>query len=383
MQNNNNLVICIYNFNIGGVEKLTVDFINYCKSHFNFDIYVVCIQKSGILLKNLRIPDSHIFEIGGGLFVKQLIKSIINFKKLKKYLPQNSYIISQGEIPNLIVPWVFPSSHYVLVEHSTQTFLNTRGLYNTDLFILCWAKIAYSRAKKIIAISEGVKKTIIKSVPWKKSAVKVIYNFFDFENIRKHAEESIDEPEFKDTDTIKLLTVGRLFNAKDHVTMLKAFQRIQKTIDNAKLFIIGDGEEKQTILNYINENDLESQVFLLGAKKNPYKYMKHASLFLLSSIYEGFALVLYESLIAGTKVITTDSTQDMHNFISSDYGYVVPIKDYTAMADRAIELLKAQDTYVKKLPDSFKQFEIKYAVSEYLRFLNVDLLESYDENPSP
>lgn len=379
MQNKTNtaLLVCIYNFNIGGIEKLTIDFINYCKLYFDFDIYIVCIEKSGTLLKDLLISDAHIFEIGGGICLKELIKSIYNFKKLKKYLPQNSYVISQGEIPNLIVPWVFSPSHYVLVEHSTKTFLNTKGLYNADLFILFWAKLSYSRAKKIIAISEEVEKAIIKSIPWKKNAVKVIYNFFNFDNIRKKADEYIDESVFTDPNIIKLLTVGRLFNAKDHITMLKAFQRIRHTVNNVKLFIIGDGEEKENILTYIDEHNLSGSVFLLGAKENPYKYMKHAALFLLSSIYEGFALVLYESLIAGTKVITTDSTQDMHNFISSDCGYVVPIKDYTAMADRAVELLKAQDTCVKKLPESFKQFELKYAVREYLTFLNAAFLESY------
>ena len=377
MKNNTALLVCIYNFNIGGIEKLTVDFINYCKLQFDFDIYIVCIEKSGTLLKDLLISDEHIFEIGGGLSIKHLIKSIINFKQLKKDLPRDTYVISQGEIPNLIVPWVFKTSHYVLVEHSTKTFLNTKGLYNAHLCILFWAKLSYSRAKKIIAISEGVEKAIVKSIPWKKNAVKVIYNFFNFDDIRKKADEHIDESLFTDPDIIKLLTVGRLFNAKDHITMLKAFQRIRHTVTNVKLFIIGDGEEKENILTYIDKHNLSGFVLLLGAKKNPYKYMKHASLFLLSSIYEGFSLVLYESLIAGTKVVTTESTQDMHNFISSDCGYVVPIKDYAAMADRAIELLKTQDTYVKKLPESFKQFEIKYAVREYLKFLNAAFLERY------
>ena len=130
---------------------------------------------------------------------------------------------------------------------------------------------------------------------------------------------------------------------------------------DARLFIIGEGEEKKNIEQFIACNNLQNNVFLLGRKTNPYKYMKRADLFLLSSIYEGFGLVLYESLIVGTKVVTTDSTGDMKKLI-------VAKSDYVAMAEKAIDLIKRKSTRIKTLPEHFKQFRLEYAVAEYFHY---------------
>ena len=96
--------------------------------------------------------------------------------------------------------------------------------------------------------------------------------------------------------------------------------------------------------------------------------MKRADLFLLSSIYEGFPLVLYESLIVGTKVVTTDSTGDMKKNITPDCGAVVAKSDYVAIAEKAIDLIKRKSTRIKTLPEHFKQFRLEYAVAEYFHY---------------
>lgn len=361
-----NILFFTYGFWTGGIERLTVDFINHIKDDYN--VFAVCVQKDGELLPHLEIPPEHIFEVGGGIFPRQLFSGIKKLKQLKKQLPNDLYVISQGEVPNLMVPWVFKPEHYVLVEHNTKTFVNTKGLYNAGLFTLLWAKWSYSKAKKIIAITDAVKDAIVKSLPAKRNNIKVIYNYFDFDIIQKKANEKITESEFNNYDGIKLLTVGRLFNAKDHITMLKAFKLIQEKID-ARLFIVGDGEERKNIENFIAENNLTEKVFLLGRKDNPYKYMKEADLFLLSSVYEGFPLVLYEAIIAGTKVVTTDSTGDMRQHITHECGAVVPKKDYAEFAAQVLNMIECHDTKVTMLPKHFEQFKLEHAVVEYLKYL--------------
>lgn len=112
------LLFFTYGFWTGGIERLTVDFINYCKNDCN--VYVACVQKGGELLSLLEIPNENIFEVGGGTLPRQLLDGIKNLKDLKRKLPPELYVISQGEVPNLIVPWVFKKSHYVLVEHNTK-----------------------------------------------------------------------------------------------------------------------------------------------------------------------------------------------------------------------------------------------------------------------
>jgi glycosyltransferase involved in cell wall biosynthesis len=72
------------------------------------------------------------------------------------------------------------------------------------------------------------------------------------------------------------------------------------------LIILGDGPEKDHLLNIIKENSLERNVFLLGHKNNPYPYISKAKTFILTSESEAFGMVLVESLILGTPVISTD-----------------------------------------------------------------------------
>ena len=71
-----------------------------------------------------------------------------------------------------------------------------------------------------------------------------------------------------------------------------------KIIINEKfrLLIIGEGKNKDKIINYIDKNNLSNNIKVLDYKKNPFKYMSHSDIFILSSIYEGLPNVLLEAI---------------------------------------------------------------------------------------
>lgn len=78
---------------------------------------------------------------------------------------------------------------------------------------------------------------------------------------------------------------------------------------------------------------------------------------------------MYEAIIAGTKVVTTDSTGDMKLHITSECVTVVPKKDYAEFAAQVLNMIERHDTKVTTLPKHFEQFKLDYAVAEYLKYL--------------
>src|SRR5699024_2024023 len=101
------------------------------------------------------------------------------------------------------------------------------------------------------------------------------------------------------------ISAGRLVEQKDYKTLLKAFQLISQRI-NSRLVILGKGPLENELKLLAKELDIQKKVSFLGFQSNPYKYMKKANVFILSSKWEGFGHVIVEAMAVGTPVISTD-----------------------------------------------------------------------------
>lgn len=166
-------------------------------------------------------------------------------------------------------------------------------------------KIVYPRATKIVAISNGVKSELINLLNLSPEKINVIYNPSLTKNKIRKSYEEINHRWFTSNEFPVVVGVGRLVKQKDFSSLIKAFHILRKK-KACKLIIIGDGEEKNTLLNLIQELDLENEIDLLGFKENPHPYMRLADLFVMSSAWEGFGNVLVEAMAYGTPVISTD-----------------------------------------------------------------------------
>ena len=98
------------------------------------------------------------------------------------------------------------------------------------------------------------------------------------------------------TKSLKLINISRFTNQKDHLTLLKAFQKIHKII-NLELLIVGYGENSNKIKSFIKQNKLQNKIKVLNFQKNPYKFIKKSDVFVLTSKFEGLPNILMESLV--------------------------------------------------------------------------------------
>jgi glycosyltransferase involved in cell wall biosynthesis len=139
----------------------------------------------------------------------------------------------------------------------------------------------------------------------------------------------------------RLVTAGRLTAQKNHALLLRAFQRVLDRHPDAALVIIGEGELRPQLEALRDELGLSGRVSLPGFQLDPWPYLAQADLFVLSSDYEGFGLVLVEAMHAGLRVVSTDCEAGPAELLDGGrYGRLVPVGDEGALAPAMLEELK-------------------------------------------
>lgn len=136
-----------------------------------------------------------------------------------------------------------------------------------------------------------------------------------------------------------ILAVGRLTEAKDYPNLLTAFAQLPDTLDNSQLVIIGTGEEQAQISALAAQLGLTSRVHFLGLQRNVHEWMSAADVFVLSSAWEGFGLVVAEAMACERVVVATDCGGVKE--VVGDAGFLVEIKNsqqLAAVIEEAINL---------------------------------------------
>ena len=129
----------------------------------------------------------------------------------------------------------------------------------------------------------------------------------------------------EDTGRFTFVSVGRLTGQKSYLRLLHVCKRLLETCPVPfRVWILGEGEERENLEGFIRENGLQEVVHLLGFQKNPYKYMGRADAFVCSSLTEGFSTVVTEAIVLGIPVVTTDCAGMREILGDSEYGLIVP-----------------------------------------------------------
>lgn len=193
------------------------------------------------------------------------------------------------------------------------------------LFVYCMLYIIYRylfcHFDRLVAVSSEVKNDLSKYVNKK---VEVIYNIHDFERIIAMSQEKIeDSTELQLFSKPVILYVGALYDTKGTDRLLKAFEKIHLQNPVVKLVIMGrpisGAAEKIDLL--VKSLKCKNQIYFIGYRENPYKYMKRSRMLVLPSRSEGLPGVIIESLALGTKVVSTNSSLGVWEIMESEAFY--------------------------------------------------------------
>ena len=163
----------------------------------------------------------------------------------------------------------------------------------------------YNKYQKLIFVSKDNQKAFDIRYPNMQPTEEVIHNYINAQKVIEKAEEKID---FSfDNNQINFLTVARLVEQKGIDRIIRIHRELIANHFQNKFYIIGDGPEKEKLEKLIKDEHLQDTFLLLGAKENPYPYMKQADIFCLLSKFEGYGMVLEEAKILNKPIIITNT----------------------------------------------------------------------------
>lgn len=149
-----------------------------------------------------------------------------------------------------------------------------------------------------VALSELIRDSIVKEYGISKDRIPVIYNGIDLSKCQTKTDYSVN-------GSFKILHIGRFSEQKNHIGLLQSFKLFHDNHSNCELWLIGDGEKKLEIENYVAKNNLASNVKFLGLQSNVYDYLHDADVFTLPSNYEGIPMTLIEAMGTGLPIVAT------------------------------------------------------------------------------
>ncbi len=200
--------------------------------------------------------------------------------------------------------------------------------------------VTYGLSKWIITVSEGIRQELIRNFGISASKIRTIYNSFDTEEILKKTRGNLSPPVLAlFTEKTILITHCRLSRQKNLFSLIDIFKEIQNKSD-VKLVVLGDGELREDLLNYCRSKDLATysiwnqampigldyDIYFFGYERNPYPFLSHASLYLMTSSWEGFPLSLCEAMASGVPVMSADCYTGPREIVSPQLEVSQPIQ---------------------------------------------------------
>lgn len=200
----------------------------------------------------------------------------------------------------------------------------------------------YPRADKIIALSQGVAMDLATIIPQVLPLTEVIYNAGVDNKVLNGAKEVPGEI-MRPQNAPLIVACGRLHPQKGYSYLLNAIRHVRDVMP-VNLWILGEGPERAALEAQIRKLELTDCVRLAGFQKNPYQYMAAADVFVLSSLYEGFANVVAEAMACAAPVIATDCPYGPGEIIEDGIsGMLVPPANADTLAQTILQVLSSPE----------------------------------------
>ena len=337
------ILIVNNNLQIGGIQKSLINLLNATKNHY--DITLLLFSDYGELYAQIPngihviLADKRLQVLGTpwvylksdilAVFYKIVSYGINRFfgkKRALKYLFRRQSIVTgfdhiisfshctnQNNLSVCTPEFVLECTEgrdKICFIHCDYKNSDTFSLYNNGI---------YGRFDKIACCSKSVMERFLSCAPDLREKTYVVENFYDM-NIPVLAKE--DSIKYN-AHEISIVIVARLSYEKGVLRAIKALKNSNRC--DIKLFIVGDGPEKNAILEYLESNHVKDKVCLLGEQRNPYRFMSNADYLLVPSYHEAAPMVFDEAKILGVSIISTDTTSAIE--MVGNKGFVIENSD--------------------------------------------------------
>ena len=292
-----------YRLGIGGGEKVMA----------NLSVF---FEKQGIEVHNIIVLDVVDYTFSGKLVnlgtLKNKSNSVFNklqrFLFLKRYLRENNF--------DFIIDFRFrikPFQELLISKflYKTKTIFTVHS-YLIDHYMPNWSfltRLMYQNCYKMVTITDKSKELIEFKHHLKN--VQTIYNPINIEEIKSKYNETTDlNFEF-------IIGIGQMeTNIKQFDKLIEAYSNSILPNQNIHLVLLGDGVRISMLKALAKQKNIEDKVHFLGYQNNPYKYLRNAKFFVLSSQNEGLPNVILEALACEIPVVSFDCLSGPSEMIS-------------------------------------------------------------------
>lgn len=176
-----------------------------------------------------------------------------------------------------------------------------------------------SRFDRIAACSEGCRDAFTAVLPALAEKTVTVRNFHRYDQLQTLAEQ---DPVVYDADQANVVMVSRLAHEKGIERAITAAAKAAEQGISLALHIVGSGPMLELLQQTAAQQGIEDRVHFYGEQANPYRYMKHADLFLMSSFHEAAPMVIDEARCLGLPVLTVKTTSSQEMVTQACCGWV-------------------------------------------------------------
>jgi len=323
----------------GGAERVMLNIAIGLHQRGEFDIDLVLVEASGPYLEQARASGVRIVDLGCSRIISSL-PAVVRY--LRKTRPVA--VLSALDTTNLVMLWAAriarTNTRVIVSEHCNFSHALAGAVTARSRLLPVLVSRFYPWADEIVSVSAGVADDLAQSTAVPRESMTVIVNPVITPEVERAAQAEPEHPWLAEGENVPVvLGIGRLTYQKNFQLLINAFSKLASDTP-ARLVILGEGEDRDDLEQQVESLGLTNWVDLPGFVQNPYAFMRKASLFALSSRYEGLPTVLIEALFCGAPVVSTDCPSGPREILlDGNIGALVPCENIDALAAAMRETL--------------------------------------------
>ena len=353
-----NILFLTRTMKLGGTENVVLQLCEIFKPLVNNVIVCSCGGVNEQKLKEMGIKHYTIPDISEKN-PRSIVKTIITIKKIVD--KEDITIVHSHHRMAALYAELICDKNILKIANAHNTFHDKKTL----------TRLAY-RNTKLIAVGEMVKKNLVEYYELPGDQVTVIYNAI------KPFDGKISPipllTEYRENGYKIIGNVGRLSEQKGMEYFINAVPGVIEKFPKTKFVIVGDGEDKDKLVNMVKEKNMDEYITFLGYRSDIQNVMSQMDFIVLSSLWEGLPLTPIEAFSVGKTVVATavDGTPEIvQNGIN---GILIKPKDIKEMVSNICYLLHnidVIDRFQVSAKERYKEFSFEKLRMNYVEFYRI------------